>query len=91
MLKEPLTFNIQSSTMKRYAGLSGDAGVYAFSSGKDYILVQFADRSLYRYDYKTPGKVHVENMKKLAEKGRGLTTYINKYVRENYAGKENVK
>jgi hypothetical protein len=47
--------------------------------------LKFKDGRTYLYDYAKPGKVHVEEMKKLAVEGNGLTTYINKYVRDNYS------
>ena len=31
---------------------------------------------------------HIAKMKELAEKGRGLNTYINQHVRKNYETKE---
>ncbi|MBS1683571.1 MAG: hypothetical protein JSS76_02380 [Bacteroidetes bacterium] len=71
--------------MTRYPNLSGNSGVSAYESGDDYIALQFHDGHVYIYDYSYPGKKHVEQMKKLAKAGRGLTTYVNKYVRENYA------
>lgn len=61
------------------------SGVAAFATGDDFILVQFKDGRLYLYDDKKPGKHHVEQMKRLALKGKGLTTYINQNVRENYS------
>ena len=73
--------------MKRYKNLSGSAGVIAYESGKDYIRIRFQDGKTYEYDYIRPGRQHVENMKPLAEEGHGLTTYINQFVRENYARK----
>jgi hypothetical protein len=74
--------------MERYKEISGDAGVYAFSAGKDHIKVQFKDRSVYLYNYAVTGKAAVEEMKRLAAKGKGLTTFINQQVRERYASKE---
>jgi len=38
-------------------------------------------------DETKPGAQHVARMKQLAEEGRGLATYINRYVRDNYARK----
>jgi hypothetical protein len=34
-----------------------------------------------------PGKFEVEAMKRLATKGRGLATFINKNVRKRYAAR----
>ena len=71
--------------MKRYKNLSKDSGAIAYEIGKESIKVQFRDGSIYNYTYGSTGKEHIEQMKKLAELGRGLTTYINVYVREKYA------
>ena len=70
--------------MKLYKGTSGDTGVTAYQTGSSYILVKFKDGQVYKYTYKQPGRTHVNAMKVLAATGKGLTTYINQYVRENY-------
>ena len=64
---------------------SHPSGVYGFKTGDDYIFIQFTDGTKYLYNYIKPGKQHVEKMKDYAKEGKGLSTYINKYVRENYA------
>lgn len=73
--------------MQHYKAISRDTGVYSFESGKNYIDVQFRDGSVYRYDHVVTGKDHIEKMKRLAVKGKGLTTYINQHVRNRYAAK----
>lgn len=70
--------------MAKYAN-SGKSGIAAFEIGDDYIIVRFKDGKAYTYNYRHPGKVHVEQMKVLATEGKGLATYINKHVREDYA------
>ena len=71
--------------MTRYKNLSGRSGVTAYELGDDYIALQFHDGRVYIYDSDHPGQKHVEQMKKLAVSGSGLTTYLNKYVRDNFA------
>ena len=61
------------------------SGAVAYEIGEDYIVVKFRDGSKYLYDSRKPGSRHVSNMKQLAAKGDGLTTYINKYVRKNFS------
>lgn len=74
--------------MKTYKNLSGESGVAAYEIGKTYIKIKFAGESgIYTYDYKRPGKTEVEQMKALAVKGQGLSTYISQHVRTNYASK----
>ena len=71
--------------MKRYKNLSGNSGVLAYETGKDYIKVKFRDGDVYLYNYFRPGRDMVKQMKELAEEGRGLSTFISRYVRERYA------
>lgn len=73
--------------MRRYRATSGNAGVTGFAEGKDFIRIQFQDGSVYQYDHNVPGKENVDEMKRLANLGKGLTTYINKNVRERYAAR----
>ena len=73
--------------MEKYRDLSGNSGVTAYEFLEDGIVLQFGGEEFYLYDYLKPGKDHVENMKVLAEKGVGLTTYVNQNVRENYRRK----
>jgi len=69
--------------MELYKNL--EAGVRKFEFDSSSITIEFTDGSAYVYNSRKPGYQHVRNMQILAKKGYGLTTYINKYVRENYA------
>ncbi len=73
--------------MEKYKNVAGNSGVIAYEAGADFIKIEFIDGSVYLYSYRNPGKVHVENMKMLAGGGRGLSTYISRYVRVNYEAK----
>lgn len=73
--------------MKRYADLNGNSAVAAYEPGEDSIKLRFTDGHVYLYDADSSGAEHVIAMQRLAEAGRGLATYVNKYVRENYARK----
>jgi len=75
--------------LKKYKGISGNHGVTAYEILKDSIILQFQYKDLYLYDYEKPGESHVEQMKILAERGKGLTKYVNQNVRDNY--KEKIK
>ncbi len=71
--------------MERYQNRSGDSGVSAFEIGTDYIEVKFSGTSRpYSYSYRKAGSVHVENMKRLAQSGSGLNSYINRHVKNLY-------
>jgi hypothetical protein len=71
--------------MERYRNLGGDSGVSAYEIGSDYILVKFSGTArTYRYSYRKAGQNHVENLKRLAQNGSGLNSYINNYVKNLY-------
>lgn len=73
--------------MERYRNLGGDSGVVAYDIGEDSITVEFSDGSVYLYTYQSAGGHNIEQMKELAVAGRGLNSFINKYVRKQYASK----
>lgn len=74
--------------MEKYKNLKGDSGVESYEIGSDFIIVQFKNDGSYLYNYHIPGSSHVERMKKLALKGKGLSTYISKTVKKKYAEKK---
>jgi hypothetical protein len=67
--------------------MSGNSGVRFYAAGATFIRVWFKDGKSYEYNQIKPGLDHVVEMKRLAEEGRGLATYINQHVKENYAGR----
>jgi DNA-binding Xre family transcriptional regulator len=81
--------NNTKTQLKKYKGISGNNGITAYRILEKGIMLEFQYKDLYLYDYIKPGKKHVDQMKILAESGRGLTTYVNQNVRENY--KEKIK
>lgn len=54
---------------------------------RDYIKVEFAEGPLYLYTHSTPGMHKVEQMKKLALAGKGLSSFISRKVRDQYASR----
>jgi hypothetical protein len=70
--------------MKRYGNASGNSGVVAYEIGADWIKIKFRSDDVYIYSYSGAGIKNIEEMKKLALEGKGLATYINKYVSELY-------
>ena len=77
------------SRMDSYANLNGNSGVEKYQITETSIRVKFITSSdIYVYTYQKPGKIHVDEMKRLAKSGRGLATYINQKVRKNYEHKE---
>ncbi len=73
--------------MEKYGNRGGDSGIAAFEIGDDYLDVEFSDGSVYRWDNESCGHAHLARMKSLASAGEGLNSYINKYVKKQYARK----
>lgn len=61
------------------------SGISSYEIGDEYIRVRFSKKGdVFTYSYNRAGHTHVENMKELAKRGRGLNTYINQYVKNLY-------
>jgi hypothetical protein len=72
-----------------YKNSSKKSGVVAYEAGKTFIRIKFKDAPfIYTYNYIKPGKTHVLQMRKLADEGNGLSTYISQNVRDNYFSRE---
>jgi hypothetical protein len=59
-------------------------GVVAYDVAPDAIDVEFTSGWIYHFTYERPGAPRVERMKQLAESGHGLSTFINKHVRNRF-------
>lgn len=69
--------------MNDYADNNGNSGVDKYQIGSDFIIVKFknnkySDVIYYHYTYENGGKHHIEEMKRLAQFGSGLNSYISK-------------
>ena len=73
--------------MKKYKNISGSSGVTAYDESEQNITVEFNHEAVYVYSYSSAGKRTVEKMKKLALAGKGLSTYISRYVKDRYESK----
>jgi hypothetical protein len=74
--------------MTPYRDVSGRSGVESYETQPKAIIVRFKRTGdTYLYDYSKPGKEMVEEMKRLAESGRGLATYVSQVVKGRYAKK----
>jgi hypothetical protein len=73
--------------MTPYANLGGNSGVEAYRIGARQVTVQFGGGAQYVYTYASAGQEHVEQMKLLAQAGRGLATYISQHAHDAYASK----
>lgn len=69
--------------MEKYHG-SKQSGISAYKNTPDGIIIKYKDGSVYLYNYIKPGEEDIEQMKILAVQGKGLATYINQNVRDNY-------
>ncbi len=63
--------------LTRYRDVNGDSGISAYRYAHDWIQVQFTDGGLYEYRASKIGQTHIDEMKRLADSGDGLNTYIN--------------
>lgn len=73
--------------MNPYKSSNHDSGVIAYQTSVDHIAVQFKDGTVYLYTNKSAGRDSINQMKKLAEAGAGLTTFINQHVKDRYEAK----
>jgi hypothetical protein len=78
-----------NNTMKPYRDIHGDSGVSAYEYGDDWIRVQFKHGHTYEYRASRIGLLHLSTMKRLADSGSGLSTYIstNSDVKNGYSDK----
>lgn len=74
-------------SMERYRNFEGDSGIKSYEIADDAIKVVFVG-VMYTFNHSVTGKNHVERMKDLALKGKGLAKYINENVKRLYAHKE---
>ena len=74
--------------MKLYKNLSNESGIAKYEILSNGIRVQWDSGAVYFYSGESTGVEHIAEMKRLAELGKGLATYINQHVRENYEYKE---
>jgi len=70
--------------MQTYANLGGNSNISRYEIGSDFIRVEFKDSSIYKYSNSSAGENHVNEMKKLAEDGQGLNSYIMLNCKHSY-------
>jgi hypothetical protein len=73
-----------------YANIGGNSGVASYDYGPDWMVVNFTTGSRYIYTLKSTTPESMGYLKKYAQEGKGLNSYIMRMLREDYAGK-NVK
>jgi len=71
--------------MERYLNKSGNSPITYYQIEESNITVWFKGASRnYTYSYRKAGSYHVENMKRLAVTGAGLSAYITRNVKYLY-------
>lgn len=71
--------------MERYRNLHGSSGVEAYAFTPTSILIRFRGSGrIYEYSHRSAGAGNVREMKRLAQAGRGLSTFISTHVSERY-------
>lgn len=70
--------------MQPYGEHARRHGVVAYEIAADSIDVEFTSGWIYHFTYRNPGQLRVERMKELAQAGHGLSTFINKHVRNRF-------
>lgn len=73
--------------MERYKNLGGDSSIVAYELGQGKITIQFSDGWLYLYTTQSAGATNISEMQRLASLGRGLNSYISRFIRKGYAKK----
>ena len=73
---------------KLYRDINGDSGISHFAYGTNWIELWWRD-TVYRYESSRIGSPHIEEMKRLADAGDKLNTYINTHpeVQSGYSSK----
>lgn len=73
--------------MVPYANKQGDSGVAAYEIASGSITVQFTGGDIYLYTNDSAGAINIKQMKHLAERGSGLSTFISQCVKDGYERK----
>ena len=72
---------------KAYKSVKPNSGIVRYALGDDFILIVFkGSDSAYIYNYQVTGTSEVEEMKGLAIRGEGLSSFISKHVHDKFAG-----
>lgn len=73
--------------MKKYKNLSGNSAVATYAVAKDSVTIGFKTCAVYIYTNQSAGSKNVSQMKSLALSGKGLSTFIDKNVKELFSRK----
>lgn len=70
--------------MIAYGNITGRSNIIGYELGEESILVAFANGKFYTYSYDSAGEDLVEEMKRLAREGSGLSGYIQQNAKYSY-------
>ena len=74
--------------MKPYRSKNGTkAGVEAYESGEHYIIIKFVNQMAYTYTVKLNSRYIIDEMKRRAEAGEGLTRFITRHKPKSVEGR----
>jgi len=73
-------------SITKYKNLGNSSNVDWFEIGEEFLRVKFFNTSkIYQYSYSgKAGKIHVDELKRLAVNGKGLNSYIMMKLKEKY-------
>jgi hypothetical protein len=73
--------------MHLYKNKGGKSKVFRYNIEKDAVTIRFTDASVYRYTNQSATPGNIAKMKELALAGKGLGTFIETTVKDNYCRK----
>lgn len=73
--------------MEKYKNLGGSSSVAAYETAKDSMKIRYTTHSVYLYTNQSAGSENIRKMKILAEAGKGLSTFIDKNVKDRFSRK----
>lgn len=73
--------------MEKYRNENEKSNITGYQLTVDSIIVEFKGGSTYEYTNESAGADNIREMKRLAMAGQGLSSYINRNVRDRYATK----
>jgi hypothetical protein len=78
---------VRDAHMEHYQSKAGESGVVAYEIGRGSITVKFIGGEKYLYTDRSAGAKNIARMHRLAQTGRGLSTFISQHVHDRYARK----
>ena len=70
--------------MQIYQNLSGNSSIESYEIGQQQLVVQYKNGSAYLYRQAFPETLNLSIMKDLAQTGKGLSTFIQRFVGNKY-------